>query len=337
MLRPIAGLSLFLFALSLPLPALAAAPKADAPAPATPAAEDSDRSIRTIPLNENKVGRVYRVKTSVGLPVVVEFPESFDVPVTCGDCAVEPPDSASPDAVAEFTASPAYFIVSPHPEQQFLALKPKQYPTSMGGSIPDEDFLTTITVRLKSKVSITLQVEYAPKAKADARVVFTLPERSKETEYVRDTLARERAALEAAYAERIDSGVQQGLLLALVEPHQCASASTRVRTDNLVLEVSELCRFGSRVFLRFAVENRSRQTAALGLVAVKGAVGGGEPSELPVIGVKFTQEDLPFNGTAVGVVGVDVGDPTTAVSRFEVSLTERSGKGRVLTAKGLDF
>lgn len=302
-----------------------------------PAASDEARTIRTIELDERSATRVYRVRTSVGLNALIEFPEEFELPVACGDCAVEPPADASPEAVAEFHNTRALFALVPEPERRYLTIRPLQHPTSVGGPIPDLDFLTTVTVRLKSRVTITLQVEYAPKAQADARLVFTLPNRGNETAFVRDAIAKEREALEAAYAQRVEAGALQALLNALLEPHQCVESSGRARQDNLVVEVLELCRFGSRLFVRFRVENRSRQTVTLGDSAVRAALGGAEPVELAQLGIRYTAEQLAFQASAVGVAAADLGDPGVTLGTIQLVVTERGGKGRSLSVTQLDF
>jgi len=325
--------------MTLLLPLLLTASLHAAPPPATPPAGDdtAPRSIRTIEIDASKVSRVYRVRTSIGIPAIIELPEAFEVPVTCGDCVEELPANAPPEAVEDFHKSPALFLLTTNPEQRYLTLRPKQYPVSMRGTVPDEDYLTTLTLRLKSHLTLTLQVEYAPRDKADARVVFTLPNRTQETAYVRDTLAKERATLEAQYATRVEEGALQALLNAFVEPHQCAAKSSRTRADNLVLEVTELCRFGSRLFVRFTVENRSRQTAELGDVAVKASLNGAAAMELQLLGRRFTTETLPFGATSVGIAAADVLDATAPVSGIELTVVEQGGKGRQLTLSRLDF
>ncbi|WP_342382213.1 hypothetical protein NVS55_40140 (plasmid) [Myxococcus stipitatus] len=327
------ALPLLLAAVLLAAPA--AQPAASSPAPS--GTEESAGTIRSIEIDEAKTSKVYRVRTSISVHAIVELPEDFESPVACGDCAVEPPPSAPPEVVEEYKASQALFVLVPQPEQRYLLIRPKQYPRSMGGVIPDEDFLTTVTIRLKSKLTLTLQVEYAPKSSADARVVFTLPNRTRETAYVRDLLAKERAALESQYAERVLQGAHQALLTALLEPHQCAPSSARTRVDKLVLEVKEICRFGARLFIRFEVENRDRQTATLGDVAIVASLNGAAAAELPELGLQFSAQDLAFNGTATGIASADVGDTASRIGALELRLTERGGKGRALSVPGLAF
>lgn len=303
---------------------LAAAPQTPSTAPASDDAQA--RSIRTIEIDEARAKKLYRVRAAPGIPTLLEFPEAFSTPIMCGDCVEEPSASASAEAVKAFETSPALFTFTTFPAQHSIAFKPKQYAVSSGGTVPDDEFETTMAVKLESGITVTLMLTYAAKSQADARVVFSLPNRPAETRYVREAVAKEKTALETAYAKRVEDGVRQGLLTAFLESHQCAPQKARVRSNNLVLEATELCRFGTRLLVRFTVENRRNTPAKIGDVQLQGSLSGATPAPLPDAGRTLTSEDVPFGTTVTGVYATQLPTASTPAAHFTLSVFDSTGQ-----------
>jgi hypothetical protein len=190
-------------------------------------------------------------------------------------------------------------------------------------------------VRLRSKLTLTLQVEYAQRSQADARVVFTLPNRAAESAFVREQIAKARAELEAGFAARVSGRTTGVLLAALLESPRCSSLARRVRQENLVLDVVEICRIGSRVFVRFAVENRGRALVTVGSVALAQAVGG-QLQPLDEAHFLLSKDELEFRATIKGVIGFELLAGEQPAEAYTLTLTERVS-GRQLVAESLGF
>ncbi|MFY0584365.1 hypothetical protein ACN28S_67680 [Cystobacter fuscus] len=96
------------------------------PAPVTPAeaaAPTTDalvaQEIRVLELDEKRANKVYRIRTAPGFQTVVEFPEGFASPPSCGDCV----DGASPN----IDKSPALFVLQAFDNDNYIAVKPLRF------------------------------------------------------------------------------------------------------------------------------------------------------------------------------------------------------------------
>lgn len=307
---------------SLP-PSSSRALPVDAGVPAVPSLEQAGE-VKEIELDEKRARAVYRIRTALTIPAVVEFPESFAGEPACGDCATK-----------GGAASSALFSLAVDHPGQYLVLKPRVAPGPQadGSVIPASDFVTTVTVRLTS-LTLTLQVELTEDVKAaNPRVRFTLPGRAGESKYVADSIAKARAALEAEFASKVEAAGGEQLLRGFLEPHECRAASTRQRADDIVLELRELCRFGKRLYVRFGLENRSR---ALFVVAdvLAGTTDGKAFSQLSSRHL-LSLSEVPFQATAEGVVSFDVDE--AAGGGFELRVVEQGGRSRAVAVSGFGF
>lgn len=284
-------------------------------APLRIAQADAEREVRTIPLDDARARRVIRVRTAIGYPAVIEFPEAFAAPPVCGDCGDK-----------------GLFRLDVAEAQRYLTIKPRLFPGPQadGTVIAADEFLTTLTIRLEH-YTLTFQVELAAeREKADARVVLTLPHRADESEFVRTEVAKAKAKMEAEYAGRLQAEVVTGFLKAISEPHHCSSSRARVREDDLVLEAQEVCFFGNAIYVRFTLENRGRVPVELGeLVVGKGS--GKNYAGVAEAQQYLTASEVAFQQTATGVVGFRLGDQEEPSTRYQLTVTERGGKHRRVT------
>lgn len=312
----------------------AAPPAAVAPQPAaldagSPAPPAPKKEARVIPLDETQARTFHTIITHPSIPAILEFPEPFLGSPSCGDCV----DGSSPPDVLR--TADALFLFDLFPAEQYISIKPAQFSKRDGGRVPDENFLTTLTVRLQSKVTLTLRIQYGTVEQADARVVFTLPNRGAETQYVKDQVAKARAQLEASYADRVSEGVKRELVRTFLEPHSCVSSNRRERNDNIVVEVQELCRFGARGLIRFTVENRHKAPFRVGDVQVmvgRGKIAVAADNVFPLF--EGNAEEVAFRATVSAVVAFDLPEGTKD-SSFELHLTESDGKGRKVVVSEL--
>lgn len=319
--------------------ALAAQAKPSRPQP-TPAlsteapAKDADalvaQEVRVLELDEKRANKVYRIRTAPGFQTVVEFPEGFASPPSCGDCV----DGASP----QLDKSPALFVLQAFDSDNYIAVKPLRFSREEGGDGPPVDeFQMTVTVRLKSRLTVTLLVEYASRAQADARVVFTLPNRGAESQFVRDQVAKARAELEADFTRRLAESSTRVLLGALLDTPKCRTVGRQTRQGDVRLEVLHLCRLGSKVFVRFAVENRGRGELAVGEVALHQLHGKGESQPVEETQLLLSDDELAFREVAKGVIGFELAEGEDAASSYALHLTERTGDGRPVVVGAFHF
>lgn len=305
-------------------PVVVVAPDAGVP-PLASGSLDQAGEVKEIELDEKRARAVYRIRTAISIPAVVEFPEAFVAIPACGDCA----DANKPGQ------SSALFALQAETGGSILLVKPRLYPGPQGdgSTIPASDFVTTITVRMTS-LTVTLQVELTEdKKQADPRVRFVLPNRSTESKFVSDSVAKAKAQLEADFASRVEAAAADFHLRAFLEPHECRSASARQREADVVLELKELCRFGKRLYLRFALENRGRSLFVVGDVGA--GIGDGKAFSAAEARSLLSLPELAFQQTAEGVVAFDVDDPSAR--SFELRLTEKGGRSRSVALQGFGF
>lgn len=320
-----------LLALCLASSAAASSPGATPSQTQAQEAPTVDRPVRQIPIDESRANKVYRVRTAPGLQAILEFPEGFSSPPSCGDCA----DGGAP--AASLQSSPALFVIQTFAADNYIAIKPLRFSREDGGDGPPaEEFLTTVTVRLVSRLTITLQVEYAPRDKADARLVFTFPNRGAETEFVRQQVARARAELEASYASRISAATTRVLLLTLLDAPKCSSVSRFVRTGDMRVDVMQLCRVGNKVFVRFSVENRGRTPLALGAIRLERMEG---PRSVPIEDAQFllSRDELEFRDETKGVIGYELPEGQAAATSYSLHVREKSGDTHEVVVRDFGF
>ena len=287
-------------------------------AASTPLPKEVAKEVREIPIDASRANKVYRVHTAPGYPAVVEFPEAFVGVPACGDCGAK-----------------GLYQIDVFAEGHYFAIKPRLYPGPQedGSNITEDDFTTTVNVRLVSGMTLTIQMELSDKAKADARVVFTIPSRDRDNAYLGAQLATREKELKAKFQSRIDQGIAEGFLRALAVPHECANLSGRVRHDDIVVEAKELCRFGDTLYLRFTVENRANAGFEVGAVEV---ASGSSPSD----SVDELQRYLPdaqvdFRKVVTGVVGFKT--EAKDARSFQLTVSESGGRGRAVTLAGISF
>ena len=292
--------------------------------PAQPMLEQAGE-VKEIELDEKRAKAVYRIRTAISIPAVVEFPETFVAPPACGDCS---------DASKPAQGSSALFALQAEPNGNYLVVKPRLYPGIQpdGSNILASDFVTTVTVRLQS-LTVTLQIELTEDKKlADARVKFTTPNRGSESRFVSESIAKAKAALEGEFAARVEAGTGDQFLRSFLEPHECRSNNARNRDADMVVELKELCRFGKRIYVRFSVENRGRALFILGEVNA----ATGESKNYTAVDTRslLSQPEVAFQQVSEGVASFEIED---ASKQFELKLSEKGGRSRVVVLEGFGF
>jgi len=282
-------------------PASAARPTVDSGAP---------QGTREIVLDEHANGKVIGIRTARGVATTVEFPETFVENPVCGDCEVD--DGAGPP-----TGNDAlYRIQYPEHDGRFLTLFPN--PSRRARERSEMD--TSILVRL-AHAAVTLFVEQGDRASADTRVVFTYPNHAGETEYIR----AERQRIEKEADDRVKREVRARMHLALRAPHGCVAKSDRTRSDDIVLELKEICYFDRDVYFTFFVENRGRDPFDVKSVLVdKGKSDGQEDSET-----------IDYTKPVTGIIGVQLAPGDALRGPYTLTIQERGGKERVISLRNV--
>jgi hypothetical protein len=302
-----------------------------ASAPASNARADAPKKeARVIALDETQARVFHTVVTNPSIPAVIEFPEPWVGTPSCGDCV----DLSGPQEVLK--NSDALFGVQLFPDQQYILIKPAQFSRKDGGRVPDADFLTTLTVKLQSKLTVTIRIQYGSIEQADARVVFTLPNRDKETAFVREQIAKAKTELEAQQAEMVAHGVRDEFLRAFLQPHECVNASRRERNDDIVVAVQELCQFGRRVVVHFTVENRGTAPFNLGDIEVlQGSGNQTAPEENVAFRLDSDDQQIPWNMKRAGVLTFE--QPDDSGHPFTLNVHENGGRARVVNLAAVSF
>jgi hypothetical protein len=291
-----------------------------APAAATPPRGAAEKDAMVVALDERTARKIHPIRTAPSYAATIEFPEAFASSPVCGDCMIG-------SDFAKLAGKPvnALFIMDVFEKGHYLTIKPARLADA---TVPVEDYVTTLTVRLEH-YTLTFQVQYADVRQADARIVFTLPQRQGENAYIEAEVAKAKAKLEADFALRTEKAVVDQFLRDLAGSHHCGSASAHARSDDLVVEAQEVCVFGSNVYVKFIVENRSRVACDLGEVAVR--KGRSRKSVSAVEAQVLLPDHLDGLATATGVVGLPVGEGEETATAFEITVTERGGRARHVT------
>jgi hypothetical protein len=267
------------------------------------------RAARRVVLDEKTVGKAIHVRTAQNLLTTVELPEDL-LGVTCPDCS-----DGKENADALFRLEPAgqgrYLTVTPNTGEGRRARA-------------GDDPVTTVLVRLEHATLMLYLERVERKRLADTRVILAYPNRSADSEYLR----AEKAKFEAEAMAKIESEVSGRFLRAFSAPHHCSGKGGRVRNEDIVLEVTELCYFGRDVIIAFKVENRGRVALELGPVEVN---KGAHKREY------LSKRTVEFQEVSDGVVSVRLPEGGASPGAFEVTVRESAGKQRSVTVGGLEL
>jgi hypothetical protein len=268
------------------------------------------RAARRVVLDDRTVGKAIRIRTARYLLTTVELPEDL-LGVTCPDCS----EGKDPNAGALFQLESAgqgrYLTITPNARERRRVRA-------------GDDPVTTALVRLEH-ATLLLYLELVERKRlADTRVVLAYPDRPTDSEYLR----AEKAKFEAEAMAKIESEVSGRFLRAFSEPHHCSGKGGRVRSEDVVLEVTELCYFGREAVIAYTVENRGRVALELGPVEVN---RGAHKREY------LSKRTVGFQEVSEGVVSVRLPEGGASSGAFELTVRESAGKKRTVTVGGLVF
>jgi hypothetical protein len=278
---------------------------------------------RTIVLTDENMKRPHEIQTARGVVTRVEFPEAMTAPPQCSDCTTD---------VSK--AGDALYVLQAAELSRYLTIWPGN--SARRWAAAGERAIVPVQVRL-AHGEVTLLLRRGEGGRVDRRpVVFVAPDRTVENDYLRI----ERAKLEGAVAQRIEQGVKRRFEEAFLKEHRCKRSRAIIHTQDIVLEVNEICVFGGEALaagskaeapllvLVFTVENRARAPFESGkLVVTKGT----RVDEYDLGGPLESGEER------TGVVVAKLKDGIRPYGRYEVTLHEGGGKGRVVTLSGVEI
>ena len=267
---------------------------------------------REIVLDEKTARGAITIRTARDFLTTVEFPEDV-VGTNCPGCT----DWKGADG-------DGWFRIEPVAKGRYLAITPTSGDGRHGRT--GEEPLATMLVRLEHATLVLRLERVERKSAADTRVVLLYPNRSGESEYIR----AEKAKIEAESAATIQTQVTERFLRAFAEPHHCAQKGARARNDNIVLEVTEMCYFGREVILSFTIENRGRVPIEVGSVAVNKGSRESKRGHL-------SESTIEFQKVSTGVMSMLLPEGDNSRGPYELTVSENTGKHRVVTVGGLEF
>jgi hypothetical protein len=262
--------------------------------------------------------RSYQVRVAPHRATLVEFSEPFSGLPACAACA-----PGNPDGLFRLDASPDGTDLTIR-----LARAARTRRTLPDGRIgaDDEDYLTVVVVPLKTS-TVTVYVKYVPKfSEADPSVAFVV--RRKVRAQGADPILRALAAHSPLQprGRRVPTADPDR---AFAEPHSCAELSGRsLNEQGVEIEAEELCRFGSRYYLRVSLLSHTHPAIDIGTLTVKyerdsSLVAADAPQQ-------FIDAWQPA-GVASAVVAWQVKDGEAPLRRYEVTAHESGGRGRTFT------
>jgi hypothetical protein len=272
-------------------------------------AASSVRAVRRVVLDEKTVGKAIHVRTARNLLTTVELPEDL-LGVTCPDCS-DGKDNADALFRLETAGQGRYLTITPNTGEGRRARA-------------GDDPVTTVLVGLEHATLMLYLERVERKRLADTRLILAYPNRSADSEYLR----AEKAKFEAEAMAKIESEVSGRFLRAFSQPHHCSGRGGRVRNEDIVLEVTELCYFGRDVIIAFKLENRGRVALELGAVEVN---KGAHKREY------LSKRTVEFQDASDGVVSVRLPEGGASPGTFDLTVRESAGKQRSVTVGGLEL
>lgn len=289
--------------LALTAGAAPAAPKAKtppSPAPVEQAPVVTDGAgpkRRTIALDPKRARAVYKVNAAPGLATVIELPEPWVTPPTCGDCVF---GDTKPES--------QLWRLDVFPDTRSLSIKPTRLP---GGDMPPSAFVTNIDIALEGGLAVTLFIELSVPERADARIEFTLPDDEKGDA----KLTKRERELADRFEERVKDAAHERMLSASMRGTTCKDFWGRPnRSDNVVVRLKQLCRNAAIVYVTFEVENRRRADLFLASATLEST------KQNPSAGEKLEKNQLRFNERGLGIAAIVAGEKDGGPERYRFTV-----------------
>ena len=285
-------------ALALMVMAKPPSPVADPPSRSAPAqaAPTNAPRLRVIHLDKKKERSVYKVAAAPGVATVIDLPEPWTAPPTCGDCVV---GDAKPDG--------QLWRLELSPDARSLTIRPTRLP---GADLPSSAFVTNGDVTLDSGLAITLFVDLSLPEAADARVEFTLSDDEKGAA----KLTKRERDLEKDFAERVKTAASEAMLEAGMRGTKCKDFfGGPNRAENVVIRLRQICGNTALVYVTFEVENRRGAD-----VTVRGAVLESKRGAAAA-GSNLEKKSLRFNERGLGIAAVAAGE--SGDDRYRLTVT----------------
>jgi len=201
---------------------------------------------------------------------------------------------------------------------------------------------SNLQVFLDSGVTLLVELQVAPVRRSVQRVVLRFPERERESEYVREQLARQARELAKEHEremesleDRVREESRRTMARAMLERHHCEDLSERSMRDLLVVWVHRICRIGGLTYVEFEIENRRRDLFHLKGVEVR-AVDGNEGEGGVEALVEYAGETtLPFDARVRGMAVFETAGE--GAGEYEVVVEEHGGAQRVVQVDDVEF
>jgi hypothetical protein len=199
---------------------------------------------------------------------------------------------------------------------------------------------SNLQVFLDSGLTVLIDLRIGPSEQAVQRVVFSFPERDRESRYVADRLGTLSRALAAKYQDQVQTltsslAVQSQTLLArwMLDRLACTDLDRREERDGLVVQVQRLCAVGPKWLVEVTLLHRGRGPRFLleRLEVTRDEAGHEKrPSQV----VWSNEPRLGFDEAARAIVAFE---PDQQVEEHHLFVTERGGKRRAVHVDELRF
>lgn len=261
--------------------------------------------------------QTFDIYVAPNVGTTIQFPEDWIGTIFCGNC-MWPKD----------TFKSQLFKIDDSPKTNQIAVSAIQIP-GQNGAPPAAGYITSLTVTLRSGITITALLHIAMPDSSHARVIFQMPGQ----DTAKAILGEESQKREAEFHARVKESAAQKTMEFLSTGVRCKDfKGTPYRNDGLVVRLKQLCRASTAAWISFEVQNRMKT----GDVVLKQASMSGGP-ELESDQYFFSKPSLAFDEVTRGATYIELADSDRMPSSWTLDVFEDGGPERKITAKNITF
>lgn len=259
----------------------------------------------------------YDIYVAPNVGTTIQFPEDWTGSVFCGSCMF--PGQA-------FTNQLFKLELSDKTNQ--MAVSATQIP-GLNGAPPAPGYITSLTVTMRTGITITILLHIALPENSQARVIFQMPNQ----DISNSILGHERQEREVELTKRVKEAAGDKVMALLSAGVRCREFSgAPYRDQGLVVKLRQICKASSAAWLTFEVQNRLK-TSDLSLK--QAFLNGGADIESDQY--YFSKQTLGFDETVVGTTWIELADSEKMPKSWTLSVFEDGGAERKISAKNITF
>lgn len=259
----------------------------------------------------------YDIYVAPNVGTTIQFPEDWTGSVFCGSCLY--PGQ---------TFTNQLFKLELSDKTNQMAVSATQIP-GLNGAPPAPGYITSLTVTMRTGITITILLHIALPENSQARVIFQMPNQ----DISNSILGHERQEREAEFTKRVKDSAADRVMAFVSSGVRCREFSgAPYRDQGFVVRLRQICKASSAAWLTFDVQNRLKTND----ISLKQATLHGG-SDIESDQYYFSKTSIGFDEVVTGTAWIELSDGDKMPRSWTLSVFEEGGAERKISAKNITF